>query len=94
MGMFWVVVAAVGVVNRALMKWETCKPRAFRTQKRRDVWFKRNIVAPATFGRRCVQDFGGWGTLPPRAQTLTLMLFVLINIVCVVYGYRFFEGYG
>uniref|UniRef100_A0A8H7K382 FAD-binding FR-type domain-containing protein n=1 Tax=Bionectria ochroleuca TaxID=29856 RepID=A0A8H7K382_BIOOC len=94
MGIFWAVVVAVGVLNRALMQWEACRPRAFRTQRRTDVWFKRNILAPATFGRRCVQDFGGWGTLPPRVQTLTLTLFVLINIVCAVNGYRFFEGYG
>ncbi|CAG9992949.1 unnamed protein product [Clonostachys byssicola] len=94
MGIFWAVVVAVGVVNRALLKWEACRPRASWTQQRRHVWFKRNILAPATFGRRCVQDFGGWGTLPPRVQTLTLTLFVLINIVCSVHGYRFFEGYG
>ncbi|VUC23401.1 unnamed protein product [Clonostachys rosea] len=94
MGVFWVMVVAVGLVNRALVRWEMYRAPFFKAKQQSGAWFKRNITAPATFGRRCVQDFGGWGTLPPRVQTLTLMLFVLINIACAVHGYRIFEGYG
>lgn len=92
MGMFWALVVAVGIANRALMLLETWSARSFPGQTWMGLWFIRTILIPATFGRRCVQDFGGWGTLPPRVQTLTLLLFLLINIAFSVHGYRIFEG--
>ncbi|KAF5544259.1 ferric-chelate reductase [Fusarium phyllophilum] len=87
MGIFWAVVVGVGIANRALAQ-------SFSSQDRKRSWVKRNILIPATLGRRCVQDYGGWGTLPPRIQTLTLILFVIVNIACTVHGYEIFEGYG
>ncbi|RFN47481.1 ferric reductase transmembrane component 5 [Fusarium flagelliforme] len=53
MGIFWTVVIAAGMVNQALRRLHTMHDR-------RSVWLKRNILLPATFGQRCVQDFGGW----------------------------------
>ncbi|KAL0930073.1 ferric-chelate reductase [Colletotrichum truncatum] len=94
MGAFWAVVVAMGITNRALMQRENCSAPPFITQSQKLFWIKRNIFTRATFGRRCVQDFGGWGTLPPRVQTLALTLFMLINVLCTVKGYRIFEGYG
>jgi hypothetical protein len=85
MGVFWAVVVAVGIVNRG---------SPFLGQGPRGLWFKRNVLIPATLGRRCVQDFSGWGTLPPRIETLTLLAFVLMNVACTLHGYRIFEGYG
>ncbi|WZH47073.1 ferric reductase like transmembrane component-domain-containing protein [Fusarium acuminatum] len=70
MGVFWAVVVAVGIVNRIL---------PIPGQGPKGLWLKRNAIMPAALGQRCVQDFGGWGTLPPRIQTLTLVAFVLIN---------------
>ena len=87
MGIFWAVVIAVGIANQMLTRLNA-------PQDQRSVWLKRNILTPATFGQRCVQDFGGWGTLPPRIQTLTLSLFLVLNIVCSIHGYEVFEGYG
>ncbi|KAF5972656.1 ferric-chelate reductase [Fusarium coicis] len=87
MGIFWALVVGVGIANRALGQF-------FSNQGRKSSWVKRNILIPATLGRRCVQDYGGWGTLPPRIQTLTLILFVIVNVACTIHGYDIFEGYG
>ncbi|RGP69530.1 ferric reductase transmembrane component 5 [Fusarium sporotrichioides] len=87
MGIFWAVVIAISIANRILAPLSTIQGRG-------SLWLKRNVLLPATFGRRCVQDFGGCGTLPPRMQTLTLSLFVILNIVCSIHGYQIFEGYG
>ncbi|SCV51612.1 related to ferric reductase Fre2p [Fusarium fujikuroi] len=87
MGIFWAFVVGVGIANRAL-------GQSFSSQHRKTSWVRRNILLPAIIGRRCVQDFGGWGTLPPRIQTLTLILFVILNIACTIHGYEIFEGYG
>ncbi|CAF3485454.1 unnamed protein product [Fusarium graminearum] len=87
MGIFWAVVMTVGIVNRTFSSLST-------GQGRGDLWLKRNVFLPATFGRRCVQDFGGCGTLPPRVQTLTISLFAMLNIICTIHGYSIFEGYG
>ncbi|KAF5586129.1 ferric-chelate reductase [Fusarium pseudoanthophilum] len=87
MGIFWALVIGVGIANRALAQ-------SFSSQGRKTSWARRNILIPATLGRRCVQDYAGWGTLPPRIQTLTLILFVMVNIACTLHGYDIFEGYG
>ncbi|KAF4917994.1 hypothetical protein CGCVW01_v009319 [Colletotrichum viniferum] len=94
MGMFWAMVITVGMTNRALMHWGPSFAQSHARQHPSSLWLKRTILTPATFGQRCVQDFGGWGTLPPRVQTLTLMMFLLLNVTCTVCGYRIFEGYG
>ncbi|KAI1011752.1 hypothetical protein LB503_004855 [Fusarium chuoi] len=87
MGIFWAFVVGVGIANRALGQF-------FSSQYRKRSWVRRNILLPATIGRRCVQDYGGWCTLPPRIQTLTLISFVILNIACTIHGYEIFEGYG
>ncbi|KAF0315626.1 ferric reductase like transmembrane component [Colletotrichum asianum] len=94
MGMFWAVVIALGIANRALMLWGPSFAQSHARRHPSSLWLKCTILTPAMFGRRCVQDFGGWGTLPPRVQTLTLTLFLLLNVMCTVFGYRIFEGYG
>ncbi|KAF5532044.1 ferric-chelate reductase [Fusarium mexicanum] len=48
----------------------------------------------SSLGRNRAWDYGGWGTLPPRIQTLTLITFVIVNIACTIHGYEIFEGYG
>lgn len=59
--------------------------------RRPRVWLQRYLTTPATFGQRCSQDFG-WYTVPPRVQTVTLFIFVVMNIVACVHGYRIFTG--
>ncbi|UKZ58305.1 hypothetical protein TrVGV298_012173 [Trichoderma virens] len=53
-------------------------------------WFKRNVAIPATFGYRCAQNVW-WATIPPRIQTLTIALFLLMNIVFNIHGYRIID---
>ncbi|KAF5637720.1 ferric-chelate reductase [Fusarium sp. NRRL 52700] len=86
-GVFWGLVVVVGIVNRAL-------GQTISHLGRKSTWVTRHIFLPATLGRRCVQDYGGWGTLPPRIQTLALVLFSILNIGCTIHGYEIFEGYG
>lgn len=62
--------------------------RALRWPRTR---LQRYLTVPAAFGGRCSQDFG-WYTVPPRVQTLTLGLFVLLNVVACVTEYRAFPG--
>ncbi|KAF5981730.1 ferric reductase Fre2p [Fusarium bulbicola] len=48
----------------------------------------------SSLSRNKAWDYAGWGTLPPRIQTLPLILFVIVNIACTIHGYDIFEGYG
>lgn len=54
------------------------------------VWLKRFVTVPATFGYRTAQPFG-WYTVPPRVQTLTIAVFIVMNVVFCVHGYRVFQ---
>lgn len=54
-------------------------------------WLKRYITTPATFGDRCSRPYG-WCTIPPRIQSLTIFLFVALNIVFCICSYRLTEG--
>ncbi|KAI9150852.1 ferric-chelate reductase [Paramyrothecium foliicola] len=92
MGFFWAIVVAVGAANRALTQLKIWPGHFFPGRGGNYSWLKRNVIVPATFGKRCVQDFGGLGTLPPRIQTLTLLAFIFLNVLCCVHGYRVFEG--
>ena len=114
MTIFWVVVVAVGLLNRILgalgrvihshrSGWtavpleevgEGGHPVGLDPEARKSfpsTWWKRYIALPATFGYRSSQPFG-WYTVPPRIQSLTILAFVLLNIVFCAYGYRVFPG--
>ncbi|KAF2139154.1 uncharacterized protein K452DRAFT_328466 [Aplosporella prunicola CBS 121167] len=54
-------------------------------------YLKRYITTPATFGYRCSQNIG-WCTLPPRIQSLTVVVFIIINIVLCSVDYYAFPG--
>lgn len=89
---FWAVVVAVGTTHRALVYVETRAFGRMGHQNRAVRWFRRNISTPATFGKRCTQDVGGWCTIPTRIQSITIALFVVLNVACSVHGYRIFPG--
>lgn len=94
---FWLVVVAIGILNHLvsaisnlrIMSRHTCWP----LDKAWDYfsWMRSSMMVPATFGYRCAQKIG-WGTAPPRLQSLTLLAFLIINIVFSVHGYQLFEG--
>lgn len=92
---FWIVVAFLGVSHKvylAILRLYYNQNRfasaGIRTQ--RSSWFKRNMAIPATFGHRCAQNVW-WATIPPRVQTITLMAFLLMNIIFNIHGYRIID---
>lgn len=99
MGLFWAVVVAIGVLHKiARHVLDATGRRSLwipdkRTSSRHPwLWLKRRVLIPATFGQRCAESFGAWGTVPPRIQSVTLGLFVVLNVVASVHGYRLFPG--
>jgi hypothetical protein len=52
---------------------------------------KRYITIPAAFNDRCSQPLG-WCTLPSRIQSLTIFLFVLLNIFLCTVDFRITHG--
>lgn len=93
MGVFWVVVILMGIASRLMAKLGTSQlssKKSIAGSQRLAVWSKRYLTVPATFGYRCAQNLG-WCTIPPRIQSLTILAFIIINVVFTVHGYIFFE---
>jgi predicted ferric reductase len=102
---FWIVVVAIGVTTRLLTLIRTSKgpyqPLAAleysTTTKSRSItrlpqaWLKRFLTVPATFGDRCSRPYG-WCTIPPRMQSLTIFLFVVLNVTLCSCSYRLTDG--
>jgi hypothetical protein len=94
---FWIAVVAVGLINRIVtavsvignarsrMGKESAGPSSMSTR------FRRNISLPATFGYSHARSIF-WCTIPLRIQSLTIFLFLLINVVFCISGYRFVDG--
>lgn len=93
MAYFWAVVVVIGIINHAMTSISNLAiTRAYSPKAGRKIWHSYNrlvgtATVPATFGDRCAQKIG-WGTVPPRIQSLTLLIFLLINIVFSIHGYR------
>lgn len=104
MGLFWGVVVAIGITHKVIRHvgdlpsrsgTYSSLPASSPSEKRSYsswVWLKSNVLTPATFGQRCAESFGAWGTVPPRIQSITIGLFVVLNVVTSIHGYRLFEG--
>ncbi|KAF5676147.1 ferric reductase Fre2p [Fusarium heterosporum] len=90
---FWVIVIAIGVVNHAIYQIVNLQivrnhsPKYGGQLWNLYSWTIGRINVPATFGNRCAQKVG-WGTVPPRLQSLTLFAFLLLNIALSIHGYR------
>ncbi|UNI23276.1 hypothetical protein JDV02_009107 [Purpureocillium takamizusanense] len=88
MVIFWVAVVAVGVLNKVfLILSRLCYRHGPWPTSRGRKWVQRNITIPATFGYRCAQDVW-WGTVPPRIESITIVVFLLVNVALSVWGYR------
>ncbi|KAF4951396.1 hypothetical protein FSARC_12926 [Fusarium sarcochroum] len=91
--MFWVVVVAIGVLNHAILQIANLQVVRNHTSKSGGrlwnlyTWTLSRLTTPATYGDRCAQKVG-WGTVPPRIQSLTLFAFLLLNIALSIHGYR------
>ncbi|KAH6665316.1 ferric-chelate reductase [Plectosphaerella plurivora] len=94
---FWVGVAIVGLISRLI--WAIAYTQRYGSYSSRPpglvsrfaIWLKRYVTIPATFGYRCAQNMG-WCTVPPRVQSLTILVFIILNTFFCAHGYRFFEG--
>ncbi|EGX92318.1 ferric-chelate reductase [Cordyceps militaris CM01] len=90
---FWVLVVAVGFLHRVYlvvcrMYYSYPALQLIPLPLGRASWLKRRLLLPATFGYRCAQR--AWGcSVPPRLQSMTILLFVVINTVYTIIGYRF-----
>lgn len=54
-------------------------------------WLKRYLTIPATFGNRCSRPHG-WCTVPPRIQSLTIFLFLALNVTLCAISYPLTSG--
>ncbi|KAL7954017.1 ferric reductase like transmembrane component domain-containing protein [Trichoderma compactum] len=92
---FWAAVVFVGVAYKVHLAISQLYHRQHSLDSvgiwtKTGSWFKRNITIPATFGYRCAQNVW-WATIPPRIQTLTITLFLIMNIGFCMHGYRIID---
>ena len=103
---FWIIVISFGIGTRLLALITNVRTREYQAvaddesagpKNERGLlslpysWLKRYVIVPATFGERCSQPLG-WCTIPPRAQTLTIAAFVILNAVLCCASYRLTDG--
>jgi predicted ferric reductase len=105
---FWVVVVIVGVISRLLslmanfryqrrhqvyvdsiLRVGTIMRSSFLSWP--ITWMKCHLTIPATFGNRCSRPYG-WCTIPPRIQSLTILIFVAMNVVLCTCSYELIDG--
>jgi len=90
---FWIVVIAIGVLNHAIQQIgnsQIVRNHSSKSGGRPWNFYTSTVnrwIVPATFGDRCAQKVG-WGTVPPRIQSLTLFAFLILNIALSIHGYR------
>ncbi|RFN50191.1 hypothetical protein FIE12Z_5548 [Fusarium flagelliforme] len=90
---FWIVVIAIGVLNHAIQQignLQITRNHSSKSGGRLWNFYTSTVnrwIVPATFGDRCAQKVG-WGTVPPRIQSLTLFAFLILNIALSIHGYR------
>ena len=103
---FWIIVISLGIGTRILTLITDLQTRGYQalatdesaepkkgsgTLSMPHSWLKRYITVPAAFGDRCSRPLG-WCTIPPRAQTLTIVAFVVLNVVLCCTDYRLTDG--
>jgi hypothetical protein len=91
---FWGLVTLIGVGNRCV-EWVTMrrhKAGGYRADSHgMRLWIRKRLLLPATFGAQC-QERVGWCTIPPRLETILLLLYLIMNFIFMFPGYDFFEG--
>lgn len=53
------------------------------------LWIRSRLILPATFGKHCQAPIAG-ATIPPRLETLVLVVYVILNFVFCFPGYDLF----
>lgn len=103
---FWIIVISFGVGARILALITNVRSREYQAVASDESdgpkshsgflslphsWLKRWVTVPAAFGNRCSRPLG-WCTIPPRAQTLTIAAFIVLNTILCCADYRLTEG--
>lgn len=105
---FWILVVLFGVMSRLLSLLGNLKHQRrqhassddhllhgtstpYRPFIRSPAWIKRYLTVPATFGNRCSTPYG-WCTIPPRIQSATILIFVIINFLLCTCSYQLTDG--
>lgn len=105
---FWILVVGAGASTRLLslirnsfaqdQKYQAIPVEGSEPSPRsRDIlslprsWLKRYLSVPATFGDRCSRPLG-WCTIPPRIQSLTIFLFIILNVILCSCSYHLTDG--
>ena len=90
---FWALAIIVGLIHRLTELLATrCNAGRYGPAKNSvRLWIVRRLLLPATFGGHC-QDSAGFGTIPPRIETILLIVYLVMNIVFLFPGYDLFEG--
>lgn len=95
---FWGIVLLLGFCNRfysLLAKYVHRSAASDHTKSPRSrlaslkLWIGRHISHPALTGHHAAEPLG-WCTIPPRLQSTTLFLFLIVNIVLCCASYRAF----
>ncbi|KXT06243.1 hypothetical protein AC578_9182 [Pseudocercospora eumusae] len=85
---FWSLAFLVGMMYRVAGLFESSK--GSNNTRQSWAWFRRRILLSATFGNHCQDPIAG-GTIPPRLETLLLVLYIIINFVMCFPGYELFS---
>lgn len=91
---FWGLVALIGVGNRCA-EWLAMRRHtagSYRADsKGLRLWVRKILLLPATFGNHCQEPIG-WCTIPPRLESVLLILYLVMNFIFMFPGYDFFVG--
>ena len=87
---FWVAVVLIGLVGRAISHF----PRFALQASESRTWnhFRRILLLPAAFGERQAIPIRQTFTIPPRLESLTLLLYAIMNVYICLPGYELFTG--
>ncbi|KEY73918.1 hypothetical protein S7711_07761 [Stachybotrys chartarum IBT 7711] len=92
MMMFWAVVVAIGMGNRLILALSSRQTHTSeKAPGKISTWLRRRVLLPAAFGHRRAQSIW-WCTVPLRVQTLTILVFLIMNVFFCVHGFKLFPG--
>jgi hypothetical protein len=87
---FWGLVVAVGMIHR--LRAYRHKPANAPSSPSWWLWIRRTLILPATFGQRQAEAVANAYSIPPRLESILLAIYLLMNIVMCLPGYRLFDG--
>lgn len=89
MFLFWTLVVIVGLgfrfsslINRDAEQGSSVVGKSQVSRFRRHLRgaYKQHVLVPAAFSHHCAEPLGWW-IVPPRLQSLTILIFVLLNLI-------------